>query len=270
MISATLFASASTKVQTETKVVTMQSEGKLCYRYEPYAHTPTVEKTVMIPEAPSCPAPVTNDLYWSTPYETTPFEATPYETTPYEYAQTPTQCISSAPVVDPIPQQAFAPAWYVPAAQQMQTPPLNPVSMEESGLSLSISRESTIPWAAPSIFDGCRTRRERRALAVLVITKGLQQGKNRTYGAARRKMTKWAQLQGISKEDLQSMVEYLNELCLAGAAYDYVAAGVPAASLAEDVSEMATSHVSHLLSVGEMWEGCLCYQTPADCYARSQ
>eukprot|EP00756_Hemistasia_phaeocysticola_P036901 Hpha_TRINITY_DN16667_c1_g1::TRINITY_DN16667_c1_g1_i3::g.178843::m.178843 len=261
MISATVFASTSTKIQTETKVVTMQSEGKLCYRYEPYAHTPTVEKTVMIPEAPSCPAP-TGDLYWTTPYETTP-----YETTPYEYAP---QYTTSAPVVDPIPQQAFPQAWYVPAQQQMQTPPLNPVSMEDSSLSLSISRESTAPMAAPSIFDGCRSRRERRALAVLVITKGLQQGKNRTYGAARRKMTKWAQLQGISKEDLQAMVEYLNELCLAGAAYDYVAAGVPASSLAEDVSERAISHVAHLLSVSEMWEGCLCYLTPAECYARSQ
>lgn len=256
---ATAFDSTSTKVQTETKVVTVQSEGKLCYRYEPYAHTPTVEKTVLLPEAPSCVAPVSNDLYWSSPYE--------YAQAPTQYTQQPNNmvCSQMMPVVEPIPQQAFPQAWYVP---EMQTPPMNP--MEDSSLSLSISRESTAPMAPPSIFDGCRTRRERRALAVLVITKGLQQGKNRTYGAARRKMTKWAQLQGISKEDLQAMVECLNELCLAGAVYDYVAGGVPAASLAEELTERATSHVAHLLNVGEMWEGCLCYLTPAECYARSQ
>eukprot|EP00756_Hemistasia_phaeocysticola_P019526 Hpha_TRINITY_DN15666_c0_g1::TRINITY_DN15666_c0_g1_i1::g.101774::m.101774 len=260
------------------KIVTVH-EGRVLYRHEPYGTDEPYasEGYCVIPDAPSCLA---TQVYWNTPYQ---------------YAPTPIPIPGPSPAVDQIPQQAFftpypqggthtvlcssgvsevepAPFIHDPSCvPKVQTPPHTP---DDGSLSVSVthggthttSRESTTIHTVqgPSIFEGCISKRERRAVATLVITKGLQQGKNRTYGASRRKMTKWAQLQGVSKEDLQTLVEYLNELFLGGAGFQYVA--VDAVSLAEGVSEGALTHIAHLIHINEVWEGCLCYITPAQCY----
>eukprot|EP00756_Hemistasia_phaeocysticola_P061782 Hpha_TRINITY_DN5189_c0_g1::TRINITY_DN5189_c0_g1_i1::g.192986::m.192986 len=254
------------KVQT---TVTVENDGKLFYRHHPYAPTPTAECAPTPTAEKPCLA---SQLSWTTPYEYSHYSsahANPWPipqqayTMPYECPQSHLSMFCTTPSHVDTHQ-------HVPGLEHhLQTPPStrtqSPVAADGT-LSLSVSREATQPVEESSIFEGCSSKRERRALAMLVITKGLQEGKNRTYGAARRKMTKWAHKEGISKEDLAVMVDCLNELYLAGAGYDTVA--LPAAQFAEGVSEKALSHVAHLVNTDDMWEGCLCFLTPAQCYAR--
>ena len=70
-----------------------------------------------------------------------------------------------------------------------------------------------------SVFEGCASKTERREAGYLVIHKSLQLGCNKTYGAARRKLAKWCELHSISEADSSELVQYLNELFLAGYSY---------------------------------------------------
>eukprot|EP01064_Diplonema_japonicum_P028399 TRINITY_DN434_c4_g1_i1.p1 TRINITY_DN434_c4_g1~~TRINITY_DN434_c4_g1_i1.p1 ORF type:complete len:760 (+),score=94.27 TRINITY_DN434_c4_g1_i1:121-2280(+) len=73
---------------------------------------------------------------------------------------------------------------------------------------------------ANSVFENCKTRRQRRDVGYLAIHKSLQLGCNRTYGAARRKLAKWCESNCISDTDSEELIHYLNELFLAGYIYE--------------------------------------------------
>eukprot|EP01059_Diplonema_ambulator_P002569 TRINITY_DN1218_c0_g1_i1.p1 TRINITY_DN1218_c0_g1~~TRINITY_DN1218_c0_g1_i1.p1 ORF type:complete len:795 (+),score=253.94 TRINITY_DN1218_c0_g1_i1:37-2421(+) len=75
---------------------------------------------------------------------------------------------------------------------------------------------------ANSIFENCKTLRQRRDVGYLAIHKSLQLGCNRTYGAARRKLAKWCESNCISDTDSEELIHYLNELFLAGFVYEGV------------------------------------------------
>ena len=83
-------------------------------------------------------------------------------------------------------------------------------------------------------------------------------------------MTQWARLQEIRKEDIQSMVEYLNELFLAGANYKLDYFGVSGRKVAKDLdlSENTIAYVSNYLSINEIWGGYLTYKTPAKFHSK--
>eukprot|EP00659_Diplonema_papillatum_P009002 gene9002-13936_t len=72
---------------------------------------------------------------------------------------------------------------------------------------------------ATNIFDACATRREKRRLGNLIINKALQEGYNRSYGAARRKVARFCRMHGIGEADQSVLVEFLNDLFLAGKQY---------------------------------------------------
>ena len=104
-----------------------------------------------------------------------------------------------------------------------------------------------------SIFYKCCTKKEKRDVATLIINKALQGGKNKTYCEARRKMTKWIELQGICKEDEQVMVWYIGELFNAGA--KYIRGVEHVAGLVKDLREELFEDVSHLSNTDGEWVG---------------
>eukprot|EP00756_Hemistasia_phaeocysticola_P036899 Hpha_TRINITY_DN16667_c0_g2::TRINITY_DN16667_c0_g2_i1::g.178819::m.178819 len=169
-----------------------QESHNASYRHEPYSASPTMEgPPPVVPEAPLCgpDVRVTHEQQYSTPYEYAQY-AIPLPTMPTYGQQAPAWfALPTAYPIEPIPSQAFPQAWCIPVA--MPQPPQNSVKMAQVVKPVAPLEPAAPMVAPPSLFDGCTTKRERRALAELVITKGLQQGKNKTYGASRRKMTKW-------------------------------------------------------------------------------
>ena len=117
-----------------------------------------------------------------------------------------------------------------------------------------------------SIFYRCRTKREKRNLATLIINKSLQGGENESYsyGAARRKMIKWAKRQKICDEDTKTMIEYIGDLFRAGA--EYTLDVEPVAGLVKNLREELFKDVSHLLNIDGEWVGSLDFKTPSKCW----
>ena len=74
-----------------------------------------------------------------------------------------------------------------------------------------------------TFFKNCTSKQERRRVGVLIVEKALQQGTNKTYGACRRNLEKWCDEKQVAEPDRKLLVEYLNELFLAGHSYEGVA-----------------------------------------------
>ena len=73
--------------------------------------------------------------------------------------------------------------------------------------------------AETDIFAACASKQESRRLGNLIINRALQEGYNRSYGAARRKLSRFCRTQGIGEGDQGKLIGYLNDLYLAGQQY---------------------------------------------------